>query len=91
MPTLQFKGKNIIWNHHLSVPYHTLEEVSKLHFHPEKANGNLIIEGDNLLALKALLPMFASKVKVVCIDPAILGEPFGRSGNKVEWIEKFAF
>lgn len=69
MPTLQFKGKNIIWNHHLSVPYHTLEEVSKLHFHPEKANGNLIIEGDNLLALKALLPMFASKVKVVCIDP----------------------
>lgn len=69
MPTLQFKGKNIIWNHHLSVPYHTLEEVSKLHFHPEKANGNLIIEGDNLLALKALLPMFTGKVKVVCIDP----------------------
>jgi hypothetical protein len=28
MPTLQFKGKNIIWNHHLSIPYHTLEEVS---------------------------------------------------------------
>jgi adenine-specific DNA-methyltransferase len=40
MPTLQFKGKNIIWNHHLSVPYHTLEEVEKLHFQPEKANGN---------------------------------------------------
>lgn len=36
MPTLQFKGKNIIWNHHLSVPYHTLEEVSKLHFQPDK-------------------------------------------------------
>src|SRR4030043_1036804 len=69
MPTLQFKGKNIIWNYHLSVPYHTLEEVSKLHFHPENANGNLIIEGANLLALKALLPMFAGKVKVVCIDP----------------------
>lgn len=69
MPTLQFKGKNIIWNHHLSVPYHTLEEVSKLHFNPEKSNGNLIIEGDNLLALKALLPMYAGKVKVVCIDP----------------------
>jgi len=69
MPTLQFKGKNIIWNHHLSVPYHTLDEVSKLHFQPDKANGNLIIEGDNLLALKALLPMYAGKVKVVCIDP----------------------
>jgi len=69
MPTLQFKGKNIIWNHHLSVPYHTLEEVSKLHFQTEKANGNFIIEGDNLLALKALLPMYAGKVKVICIDP----------------------
>lgn len=69
MPTLQFKGKNIIWNHHLSVPYHTLEEVSKLYFRPDKSNGNLIIEGDNLLALKALLPMYAGKVKVVCIDP----------------------
>lgn len=69
MPTLQFKGKNIIWNHHLSVPYHTLEEVSKLHFQPDKANGNLIIEGDNLLALKALLPMYTGKVKLVCIDP----------------------
>lgn len=69
MPTLQFKGKNIIWNHHLSVPYHTLEEVSKLHFQPDKSNGNLIIEGDNLLALKALLPMYAGKVKCICIDP----------------------
>lgn len=69
MPTLQFKGKNIIWNHHLSVPYHTLEEISKLHFQPDKANGNLIIEGDNLLALKALLPMYAGKVKCICIDP----------------------
>ncbi len=69
MPTLQFKGKNIIWNHHLSIPYHALEEVPKLHFQPDKANGNLIIEGDNLLALKALLPMYAGKVKCICIDP----------------------
>lgn len=69
MPTLQFKGKNIIWNHHLSVPYHALEDVQKLHFQLEKANGNLIIEGDNLLALKALLPMYAGKVKCICIDP----------------------
>ena len=34
MPTLQFKGKNIIWNHHLSVPYHSLEEVEELNFQP---------------------------------------------------------
>ena len=69
MPTLQFKGKNIIWNHHLSVPYHTLEEVEELHFQPEKGNGNLIIEGDNLIALKALLPEYAGKVKCIYIDP----------------------
>ncbi len=41
MPTLQFKGKNIIWNHHLSVPYHTLEEVEELNFQPEKGEGKL--------------------------------------------------
>lgn len=69
MPTLQFKGKNIIWNHHLSVPYHTLEEVENLHFQPEKGNENLIVEGDNLLALKALLPEYAGKVKCIYIDP----------------------
>lgn len=69
MPTIQFKGKNIIWNHHLSVPYHTLEEVPELHFEEDKANGNLIVEGDNLIALKALLPEYAGKVKCIYIDP----------------------
>lgn len=69
MPTIQFKGKNIIWNHHLSVPYHTLEEVPELHFQADKANGNLIVEGDNLIALKALLPEYAGKVNCIYIDP----------------------
>ncbi|NLI41684.1 MAG: site-specific DNA-methyltransferase [Caldisericales bacterium] len=69
MPTLQFKGKNIIWNHHLAVPFHTLDEVPELHYLPEKANGNMIIEGDNLIALKALLPQFAGKIKCIYIDP----------------------
>jgi adenine-specific DNA-methyltransferase len=69
MPTLQFKGKNIIWNHHMSIPFHTLDEMPKLDFQGEKGEGNLIIEGDNLLALKALLPQYAGKVQVVCVDP----------------------
>jgi adenine-specific DNA-methyltransferase len=69
MPTLQFKGKSIIWNHHLSVPYHALESATELDFQPEKADGNLIIEGDNLLALKALLPLYAGKIKCIYIDP----------------------
>jgi adenine-specific DNA-methyltransferase len=69
MPTLSFKGKNIIWNHHLSVPYHALEEVNNLHFQPEKGSGNLIIEGDNLVALKALLPQYGGQIKCIYIDP----------------------
>ncbi len=69
MPTLQFKGKNIIWNHHLAVPFHTLDELPELHYQPEKANGNMIIEGDNLIVLKALLPQFAGKISVIYIDP----------------------
>lgn len=69
MPTLQFKGKNIIWNHHLSIPYHALDEVEELHYKPEKANGNIIIEGDNLLALKALLPQYSGRIKCIYIDP----------------------
>ncbi|MDD5091413.1 MAG: site-specific DNA-methyltransferase [Candidatus Wallbacteria bacterium] len=69
MPTLQFKGKNIIWNHHLAIPYHTLDDVQKLDFRADQGEGNLIIEGDNLLALKALLPQYAGKIKCVYIDP----------------------
>ena len=69
MPTLQFKGKTLIWNHHLSIPYHTLEDVPDLNFQPEKGDGNLIIEGDNLLALKALLPQYAARIKCIYIDP----------------------
>jgi adenine-specific DNA-methyltransferase len=69
MPTLQFKGKNIIWNHHMSVPYHTLDPVKDLDFQPEQSNGNLIVEGDNLVALKALLPEYRGRVKCIYIDP----------------------
>jgi len=79
MPTLQFKGKNIIWNHHLSVPYHSLEEIEDLSFKADESNGNLIVEGDNLLALKALLPKYAGQVKCIYIDP-----PYNT--GKEEWV-----
>lgn len=69
MASLNFKGKNIIWNHHLSVPYHTLDADKELSYKPEKADGNLIIEGDNLLALKSLLPKYTGKIKCIYIDP----------------------
>ena len=53
----------------MAVPFHTLDEIPDLHYNPEKANGNMIIEGDNLVALKALLPQFSGKVKCIYIDP----------------------
>lgn len=69
MAELKFKGKKMVWNHHLSVPYHTLDEIEKLGYKTDKANGNLIVEGDNLPALKSLLPQYAGKIKCIYIDP----------------------
>jgi|SRR3989344_8482794 len=69
MATLQFKGKSAVWNHHLSVPYHTLEKDAKKSFKGTDAEENLIIEGDNLLALKSLLPVYQGRVKCIYIDP----------------------
>jgi adenine-specific DNA-methyltransferase len=67
MPELHFKGKEFVYNHHLSVPYRPLIA------HPDKSigpdSGNLIIHGDNLHALKALLPRYAGKVDCIFIDP----------------------
>lgn len=69
MATLQFKGKNIIWNHHMSVPYHTLDLDEKLSYKQDKADGNLIIEGDNLPALKSLLAEYSGSIDCIYIDP----------------------
>ena len=69
MATLNFKGKSAVWNHHLSVPYHTLEKDAKKSLKGENDSENIIIEGDNLLALKALLPQYQGKVKCIYIDP----------------------
>jgi DNA modification methylase len=73
MPVLQFKGKTAVENYHHTVPHHRLEFDAKLSLlgkgEKPSLDGNLIIEGDNLLALKALLPTHAGKVKCIYIDP----------------------
>jgi len=73
MPVLQFKGKTAVENYHHTVPHHRLEFDTKLSLlgkgETSSLDGNLIIEGDNLLALKALLPTHAGKVKCIYIDP----------------------
>lgn len=70
MPIIQFKGKTAVESYHRVVPHHTLEIDGKLS--PAKKpslDGNLIIEGDNLVALKSLLPTHAGKIKCIYIDP----------------------
>jgi len=83
MPTLHFKGKPLVQNHHLVVPFSELEAVKSRGVSPAGAgpslHDNLIIEGDNLKALKALLPVYHGKVKCIYIDP-----PYNTGNEK--WI-----
>ncbi len=68
MPTLNWIGKDAVINHHLEVPFRLLKDVPELGC-GDPGSGNLIVEGDNLVALKALLPYYKGKVKCICIDP----------------------
>lgn len=70
MPTLHFKGKTFVQNHHLAVPYCQLVPDKKKSLTDNVSlHDNIIIHGDNLKALKALLPLYAGKVKCIYIDP----------------------
>jgi len=69
MPELNFKGKEFVHNHHLAVPHRPLIPDAAKSLGEVKLDGNLIIHGDNLHALKALLPMHAGKVDCIFIDP----------------------
>jgi len=73
MPVLSWIGKDKVVNHHLDVPFRTIE---RLYSYDEKGqhaedNGseNMIIHGDNLEALKALLPKYEGKIDCIYIDP----------------------
>lgn len=65
MPTLEWIGKDKVINHHQQVPYRVLEE--KYTYNAEKSD-NMIIRGDNLEALKALLPKYEGRIKCIYID-----------------------
>ena len=65
MPTLEWIGKDKVVNHHLEVPYRVLEE--QYTYNAEQSE-NMIIRGDNLEALKALLPRYEGRVKCIYID-----------------------
>ena len=70
MPTLSFKGKSFIQTHHLTVKYHALlPDTAASLTDRVSPTDNLIIQGDNLIALKALLPTYGGQVKCIYIDP----------------------
>ena len=101
MPTLDFKGKSFVYAHHLSVPFRELIVDAKKSL-PAKGqkpslDDNLIIHGDNLHALKALLPVYAGKVACIYIDPPYNTGNEGwcyndnvRSPLMREWLKKSA-
>jgi len=69
MPEIVFKGKEYVYNHHLTVPYRPLVVDKAKGIGPGDLNSNLVIHGDNLHALKSLLPRYAGQVDLVFIDP----------------------
>lgn len=101
MPSIDFKGKQFVHSHHLSVPFRELVVDPKKSL-PAKGNkpsldDNLIIHGDNLEALKALMPRYAGKVDCIFIDPPYNTGNEGwcyndnvRSPLMKEWLKKSA-
>ena len=80
MPTLHWIGKDKVVSHHQEVPYRVLEHkygftapstsTGQASEQSEPTNsGNKIIHGDNLEALKSLLPEYEGKIKCIYIDP----------------------
>lgn len=66
MPTLEWTGKDKVVNHHQKVPFRILDK--KYTFNAENSE-NMIIHGDNLLALKSLLPQYEGQIDCIYIDP----------------------
>ena len=63
MPTLEFNGKQHIYTHHLTAPHRPLEPDATRSCNPSDTDDNLITHGDNLYALKALLPRYTNRIK----------------------------
>lgn len=87
MPTLNWIGKEAVVKHHKEVPFRLLEPVPELSC-GDVESGNLIIQGDNLHALKALLPRYAGQVKCIYIDPPYNTgqDDRGSDGQRTGWI-----
>lgn len=72
MPTLNWVGKDKVVNHHHDVPFRLLNKqytFTAPEGAPQNSTNNRIIHGDNLEALKSLLPEFEGKINCIYIDP----------------------
>lgn len=73
MPTLHWIGKEKVINHHMDVPFRVLEHSYGFNdgtqTNQETNSGNKIIHGDNLEALKSLLPEYEGRINCIYIDP----------------------
>jgi len=70
MPSINFKGKALVQNYHLLAPFHELKPVKAKSLSDKVSlHDNLVIHGDNLKALKALLPYYHGQVKCIYTDP----------------------
>jgi adenine specific DNA methylase len=72
MPELNWIGKQKIKNHHNEMPFHLLKKkytYKSENVHHENSEDNILIQGDNLLALKSLLPKYEGKIDCIYIDP----------------------
>jgi adenine-specific DNA-methyltransferase len=101
VPSLDFKGKQFVYSHHFSVPFRELIVDAKKSLPLPKGkpslDDNLIIHGDNLEALKALLPTHSGKVDCIFIVPPYNTGNDGwcyndnvRSPLMKEWLKKSA-
>ncbi|QEH44247.1 site-specific DNA-methyltransferase [Aggregatibacter actinomycetemcomitans] len=82
MPQLTWIGKDKVKNHHHDIPFHLLKKEYDFkadNGKPENSQNNLLIQGDNLLALKSLLPKYEEKINCIYIDP-----PYNTSNEK--WV-----
>lgn len=83
MPSLEWIGKTKVINHHMDIPFRTLERVYSYDENgkhlEDNGSENMIIHGDNLEALKSLLRRFEGKIKCIYIDP-----PYN-TGNE-QWV-----
>lgn len=68
MPLLDWLNKAQSLKAAGAAPFRLLDEVPELSY-DDPENENMLIQGDNLDGLKALLPLYAGKVKCIYIDP----------------------